>query len=435
MRFSRAFAVTLFSRELSLASSFLNSILLARWLGAAGVGTYSLVVATASLASYAASLGIHSSNRLLAAQEPERAGRLMLVSVFPALLAGLVGSAVLAFAPGAAELLIGKLDPSLCRLVLAGTVLNVVQLNLAALLFGLGRYRSHGIVSALVNAATAASNGILVVAMGKGVEAALGAWFAWTALNVLVTFGILASSIRLSWTFDGGLFLRSLSIGFRAFLSSLFGFASMRGIFMLLNRSLGSASLGLYAVAVPLAETIEHIPNVVGSLVLNEAGSGRRPARDTLRFVRFHLLTAPLLGGIAALLAPWIIALLYGSRFEESAGVMRVLLLSGVFMGLWTITASDMAGRGAYPPVFVALSGLMASLTLGAGYHLIPRMGILGGAVGTACSAGCVSLLMLVVYCRQVPDGVRLREFIPRVAELREAWRSLSGKPHDSAGR
>ncbi len=124
-----------------------------------------------------------------------------------------------------------------------------------------------------------------------------------------------------------------LHFGRWIFASSAVTFAAARGDQVVLGRLLGAASLGVYNIALALAELPSMMVGRVVEGVLYPAYSrvqNDRPADFPRVYYRSRLaldfFAHTTLGGLVAL-SPWIIHLLYDQRYRDAAPMLQILAL------------------------------------------------------------------------------------------------------------
>lgn len=428
MRLSRAFLLTFFTREGVLVFSFLNSVVLARTLGVEGVGVYSLVVTSANILAFAGTLGFNFSNVILSARDPGRAGHLFTQSVVPVLLLAGPAALIEAFWPEAVQFAFGSISHRLRLYALIGTGILSIATNLAAIFFGLQRFKRHSVVALVVGPGMLTTNLLLAWKSALTVDRALDVWIAWQAAALLLTVTLLAAVVRPAASLHLGHLAETFKVGGRALLTTILGFTAHRGTVLIISRYLGQAALGLYSVALPMSEALQHAPSALGSLVTARASAGQHSPQEVCRSLRLHLVLSGALALTLGLLAPWIFSFFFGGRFADAALPFRILLAGHYLMGLWTLSAGWLSGKHAYPPVVIVLTGMVAALNVGLGIWGVQVGGLPGAAAAWSVSAGIGALAMLAVFLRRAGDGVRGGDVVPSATDLRFVWTALRGE-------
>lgn len=165
------------------------------------------------------------------------------------------------------------------------------------------------------------------------------------------------------------------------FVSAAGSIVALNGDLLLLGRLADPATVGVYSVALTLAQRFSTLNQSLSTVMLPRASRlrGREQIKSySRRVLRGSLLLALLLGA-AALLAQPLIALLYGERYAASAGLFLVLMLVVLFD---LVTGSIFLV--AFPlnrPRVLALSDWLRVGVLGAaGWLLIPPYSGYGAA-------------------------------------------------------
>jgi O-antigen/teichoic acid export membrane protein len=127
---------------------------------------------------------------------------------------------------------------------------------------------------------------------------------------------------------DRALLRRAIGFGLRVQVATTFTFLLLRVDQLLVQRLLGFRELGLYSLAVILAELLWLVTDPFAASLLPhqvraEGGDERRLGFATARLA----LAVGLVGGVAAwVLAPYAIRIAYGEAFVDAAWPFRLLL-------------------------------------------------------------------------------------------------------------
>jgi O-antigen/teichoic acid export membrane protein len=169
------------------------------------------------------------------------------------------------------------------------------------------------------------------------------------------------------------------------------------GIDLLLVRHfLGAVSTGQYAVAKTLANVFFLIPAAISATLLPQV------SRLDQRAVRAYIvralaltitLSVPPIVFLVILRVP-VIAILFGSRYLESAAPFAVLAIGVGLYGLYQILEATWIGRG-HPIVDTLATGTGLVTTALLAYVLVPSAGLVGAAL--AFSAGAAVQLIIIV--------------------------------------
>lgn len=162
--------------------------------------------------------------------------------------------------------------------------------------------------------------------------------------------------------------------------------------------------LGLYAVAATLAEIMRVATAPLGQLVFVQVSKDRRVTLGTGQVVLLGVVGQVLIGAVLWFAAPWLITTFYTGAFDESAPLVRGLIVAEVFMGLVLIESRAVLGLGALrrmgTTTLVAL-GLAVPLYA----VLISQYGLLGAISASVVAYALYALathLALVLTLREL---------------------------------
>lgn len=397
-----------------LLLGFVSSVLLARALGPAGLGVFSVLGAVSVLAGAVADFGVSNAavRRIAAVWTADRSAAVVLGQAFfwvrmTLALATAVVVGLLAVGPAGAALHLPR-DATLIWLAVLGVPATALSGAVTVLLQATGRFGRLSLVF-LFNAGLTT---LLAAALGL-----LGWLTVTTALGVLGIGTSLASFVvarRLEgpgWTLrlPGWAVLRVearhlLGFGVWLWLASLFGLAAARLDLLLVNRWVDPAGVGAYALAANLASKVEIVNHSLYTVLLPVAATlrGRPAVRRYVRDSLFRALAAGLALVPAVALARPAIELVYGAGYGGAApllqGLLVVTLVEVVATPLLLLTIS--ADR---PRVLAGAEALRAAVLLGAGAWLIPAFGP-GGAIAARMIARAASVAVaLALLARRGP--------------------------------
>ena len=420
-------ARTLALRMATLAIQIPTSILLARLLGVEGKGVYTLLTVIPWLTAFIFLFGQDTAQTWLLSSRRSRLGPVaaycfaLLATVSPlAAVVYLWGVAprVMASAPG----LLVAASAILVPLVVARyLVLGLILGHERVIRFNLYYLATSVLVLVLV--------AVLTGAMGRGLAGALTAFI--IAQAAVIPLGIWW--IVRSWAEDTGagrgnisgvqLVRRSLAYGLKGHLAGVLVTFNQRFDIFLLGALSDTTQIGLYAVAVAVAETIWHIPM---SIHLNLFPRVSAEGSDTgvRRLPRAFRMTVILSVGLALallLLGRLLIGLLFGADFLPAYRSLALLLPGVLAVACASVFESYFAGvdRRQYQSYSVACS---FAVGLSLGLWLIPRWGAPGAALASSVS---YVLQMVISISLGRKAGARFgREYLAfSIDDLRELYR------------
>src|SRR5262249_42106566 len=155
----------------------------------------------------------------------------------------------------------------------------------------------------------------LVVVAKLGVQ---GAVIGIAINNILILTGVVIASFRryrpkLSLNFR--FVSEAWRYGLKAWVADVVGFSNVRLDQWILGAAAAPALLGLYSQAVVIAEMPWMLPDSLGFVLLNKVAAERNAQEQAILVERMHRMvfwTMALVGTAVALLAPWMILILFG---------------------------------------------------------------------------------------------------------------------------
>jgi O-antigen/teichoic acid export membrane protein len=371
---------TVGTRGLSVVLSFGASILTARVLGPEGRGAYYLALTLGMTLVQLGNLGLHASNTYLLAGAPSLHDRLLVNSVWTAILVG-GGLALLGwFGPP----LVGMDMHLPARTTLLGLLVAPTQLILLLstnILIGSGRIAAYNVADVAQQLLVVGGFAALWLLRGASPDTFLAVTVTSFALPAIVIVMALRRRARAGWRFDTALFARGLRYGVRAFLTALFPYLIFRGGVLALGWWSDLKTIGQFSVALQLFEVMRIVPTAVSTVLfpsLVRASPVDRRRQTTL----WSLAMLALMGAGAlftALLGDWFIRSVFGPGFEPAFAILLRMLPAAVAYGVHVVIAQYFAAEGVPDSILWAWAGGLA-LFAGA-FLLFGRSGANGAAL------------------------------------------------------
>lgn len=203
--------------------------------------------------------------------------------------------------------------------------------------------------------------------------------------------------------------------------ANLFQLFNYRAAYYLIEAFRGTSALGVYSVATQLSEGAWLVPKSIGGVLYSKVSNleeERRQVQLTLILFKVSILFG-LLSAVLLLLLP---DRLYTTVFGAEINGLRPIILY-LAPGLMAMSGSQVlshyfSGTGWIRHNLIG-SGLGLVVTLVVGWSLIPVLGLDGAAL-TASLAYCTSLLyQLIVFMRRT--AVPFVELLPHTGDIRKA--------------
>lgn len=398
MTFAGRVAGVLGTRLIQLGSTIAVSFLLARLLGPEGRGVYAVLILLPTTLFAFGQLGLTSAmvfyaGRGVRVADLERHTLGLAIGVSAVVVAG----ALLALSSLEQNIL--RVAPDdLLRLALVALPLRLVATLGGSVLYGLQRFRAYN----LILAAQSLLGVVLVVAivgiLGAGVGGALAAYLLFLAIGTLAVVAYLdrvrrAAAGNSAQRVSAG---ELLGYGLRLYPASLGTFFGYRADVFLLGWLLGSPTeIGIYAVAVSLAELVFNVPDAVSTVLFPRIASASREEADRLApaMARATVIVTGL-AAIAVIPAAWLALRLILPAFVDGMPALVVLLPGIVSLSVAKILTSYLSGIEQLAPVTTAAVASLV-VNLGANLALIPARGIVGAAAASLLSYTVYAVLMV----------------------------------------
>jgi O-antigen/teichoic acid export membrane protein len=234
-------------------------------------------------------------------------------------------------------------------------------------------------------------------------RAAVVCWIASTAVSVI-------AAVKLGATKAGGLapvdrrvLFDSLKFGGQAWLSQLTGIVNFRIGLLLTQLLLGTVSVGIYAVAVTIAEMLFYFPNALAVVTISRyASASAAEARALLKRSATWVLAVSTACAVAlALVGGPVIALIFGPAYLGSAESLRILLPGVVAFTPIAVSTWYFNAHLQKPSVNLAVGGFSAVLNASLTLLWAPTYGLTGVAWAATTAYVAASLLSVVLIKRE----------------------------------
>jgi O-antigen/teichoic acid export membrane protein len=420
------------SRIVTLGTSFLIGIVVARTLGPVGKGELSVVMQVVSLSMVLLSLGIGSANVFFVSHRRTvpgvAAGNSVILAVVSAaaglpLIVALLHSPI-AVVPGVtwttAILAVLLLPVTLLTGWLLGVIAGLGRIRLSvwlafasstltlagvALLWWRGMLSVQGVVAVSLLGSLA---GLIVLAVG-----------AWRSVAPL---GVDSTAAR-----------ATVSYSARIYAGDMAGYLVERQDMLLLGWLAGAGAVGLYSVGVSAAELVWFVPSALGPIIFAKAArtSVDSAADYVARSSRVSVLSMVVVSAVGVVLLPPVIGLLYGPAFATAAYAFYALLPGILCDGVGRVLASFLHSRNI---ILWRASVVSVVVNIALNIVLIPRWGIVGAGVASSICYGGLTIAALRAFGAET--GVRSRAvLLPTTEDVRVVGRALGELPGRLLGR
>ena len=415
-----------------MAIGIVNGVITARWLGPSGRGSFQLLILLPIMLSNFVKLGIPQASVFYMRRRGASASDVASNSIWFAFVMG--GAAVVVCWLGRRWLLAKFLKEVPQELLLPSLLLIpfvLLQFYLLGVAQAQERFREYNVRQLTPNTLSLIGLSITLILLHMGL---LGAVLVQVTIQVLMTVWMTwrvhrEAPLHLRW--NGPLARGMLSFGGKSYVQTLAATLHFRLDQFLCAYFLSAADVGLYAIALNFGTLLDKIAEAAGTVMFPRlAGSSDQDAHlATTRVIRHTLLILAIGGTVFAIVAPIIVPVLYGARFNGAVTPLLILLPGMLGAALYQLLTRNFTSRGRQE-VNILAAVVALSSNVGLNWVLIPRLGIAGAAVAHDISYGAAALLLLVAFVYD--SGLSVRETLivrrTEVCELLRTARRLVGR-------
>ncbi len=431
--FARNASITLATRAAIILVALVTSVIIARALGPAGRGLFSLAVVVSGMVFHATNLGVGAASGYYLGRKKtpvaELAGNLLSLSVA-------IGAGALAVSLAFSGLLVSRFVPSvpLWAVVVALFAVPFSGLlnNFQMLFRARSDFRNFNIVEVL----QPGSFFVLFVICAVFVPtrlfgASVAVFLASTVVAGLGAVLLMRRYVQFGFRWDPAIVRGTLRFGIQQNAASFLDVLNFRFDMLLVNYFLDPAHVGFYAISLVIPEKLWNIPNVLSTVLhprVANAGNENDANRDTARVSRITVLIVGTACVAILLLGRLLIRLLYQDRFLPAVTPMFILLPGILMISVAKVLTSDLVARG-YPRANLWAGLVAVASNVACNVVLIPRMGIGGAALASTVSYTLYAAVIAIYFNRVT--GVRLGALVVPTAGdarylARTAWGELS---------
>ncbi len=259
---------------------------------------------------------------------------------------------------------------------------------------------------------------------------ALLGWWVGATVGGVVGFILVSRQVRLRLGMDRNVLSQLLAFGLKGYAANLLTFFNYRLDSLIVNGLAGVASVGIYSVAVAIAEVIWNVAGAFSTVMFPHVSSLERKEANQLtpvvsRNVWFVTFVAVL--GLAVI-GRWLIEFIFGTVMLAAVKPLLLLLPGILALSGAKILSSYLSGIG--KPIYATwISAVSLALTIALDLTLIPRYGISGAAAASSVVYTITAAATLYVFHRESGAGmietlvIRPRDF----AYYARAARAVAG--------
>jgi O-antigen/teichoic acid export membrane protein len=220
---------------------------------------------------------------------------------------------------------------------------------------------------------------------------------------------VLAQSIYEKGSFSLSFAREALSFGLPFYVAELCQYLSQRADFFVVAWFMGKSGLGLFSVAMAVADVIARLNREIGTILFPAFASGSIPKGGGIPILRKIIFLSVLLATVLLLSGETLVLLMFGNDFREAVPIFRVLLVRSVAISIIQVTWHQLVAGGR---VFwgVPLFASSALLDIVLSVLLVHNFGLVGAAIASTFSSGLAACVLLGIFVTK--EGCRLRDVL-----------------------
>jgi O-antigen/teichoic acid export membrane protein len=204
-------------------------------------------------------------------------------------------------------------------------------------------------------------------------------------------------------------FRRALSFSLPAYLSNIVQMANYRLDLFFVAFFAGAAQVGVYAIAVVLAQLVWLAPQAVATVLLPSTAADQQDLQGNSERAslgaRVSLWGGLGVGLVLAAVSGWVIPEVFGRSFAGSSSLLLWLLPGVCLFAPATVFASFIAGMGR-PKLNLLVSGVGFVATICLDLLLIPVRGAQGAAIASSVSYSISAVVMAAIFLKVSTAGL-----------------------------
>jgi O-antigen/teichoic acid export membrane protein len=426
MGFSKNVIWTFGARLAMVVNSVLAGIIVARWLGADGVGKLAVINVSVITLVQLGSLGLPSANAYFIAKDTNQFRRASVNS----LLFAITGGGLLAFGlmviTSSRPDWFGMVATDLFRIAAISIPFQLITLIGLNIFLAIGKIREFNLLDVvgqsfvLINSLLA----LLILHAGLRTLITLNA-VASVLVSLVIVFMLGGAARRLedadkTWRSDLMLLKQMIGYGIKSHIAILAGTLIFRADLLVVNHFRNAAEAGVYSLASQMATLLMMLPSVIATLLFPRVAAEQDKTGNTTCVVARHTALVMLLCCLAAVPLSLLLPVVYGSVFSD-ATTQLLILLPGVFLiGLQSVIVQHFNAMG-LPKTVPAFWVVTLVLNLVMVFLMVPRYGARGAAWASTISYSLISFLMIGYFLVETRRSLS-ELFVLRPVEVRSLW-------------
>jgi O-antigen/teichoic acid export membrane protein len=401
MNFVKNTVITFSTQLITVILGVITSIILARTLGPANFGIYSIITLTITVLGTFGSLGIAISNTYYGVKKEYKWNDIASNSFIAAFILGIIliisFMLVFFFYPS----FLKNINTTLIIIAAIATPFTLLMPYFQYILLGQNRIKEFNFTN-IIQSALYLSLIIVILFFNNSLQGVLSSWTVSFVIAAIipVIFVYKSNPFKLHFNFD--IFKKTTIFGLKGYLGNVIQFFNYRIDIFLISMILSNyASVGYYSISVALAESLWYLPGVVGTLVFARTPglTDEDKNRSTPIICRNTFFITLILSIILFITANYIILILYGPTYLPAVKPLWVLLPGVIALSVCKVLSNEIAGRGK-PMIntYAAIISLAVNIPLN--LLFIPQLGIIGSALASSIAYFVSAIIVLVSFLK-----------------------------------
>jgi O-antigen/teichoic acid export membrane protein len=398
-QFTKYVISTIVTQFIVLFISIASFILVARLLGPEGRGGLALIMIIPALAITIGRMGIGHAVNYYASKIPAPnliINSIALTSFLSLIIIAVTTPVVYLFK----DFFFKGIDGNILIIISLLTPIFLFHNFLISLMQGLYKIFLRNLLNIIQAIVTFSGLIFLVYFVQAGLNGAVTVYITSTLVVVIIPLLYFLSTYSFkSAKLEYDIIRKILKFGTKSHIGNVLKDLSYRADILIISYFLTPSSVGLYVVAVTMAEVIWKLPDAIGSVLLPRiAGMSSAEAKDfTPRACRIIILPLCVVCFTILLFSDKLILLVLGPQYAQSINVLMLLTPGIMMLSIWKILANDLIGQG-YPGLYSVTSGLALVTMISLDFLLIPIYGINGAAIASTLSYAITTVSIVVIY-------------------------------------
>ncbi len=401
--------------------TFLQRMIIARFMGAAELGAYSLIMSIYAIGTAIIGIGIPMAITKYAAEIKTINQKIKELATVGLILSGATSLVAITLFPFFSTEISRLLNISDYKdVVLTLTLLfpfSTIFYTSLALLNGIREMKSYSILEALQNIIFLILT-IFFLLSGFGLKSILlGLW-----ISILIATAILfiVKHRYFSLKFDhsfGENAKRLLNFGVKVLATDLINQVNSYADFLLLGFFLSPESVGFYTVAISISRLIWIVPGCIQKISYPAASEYwiKKDSRSlngmVNRIIKYSSIIAIVFGVGISLFAKEIIALIFGQGFDIAIIPLSILMLGIVLNGALVQSVGSLLSAIGRPELSLKVDAVTVAINILFNILLIPGYGIVGAAASKTISLICNTFLKMLLFYKIARLKIELKPF------------------------